>query len=181
MIKLSDILQQILQETKQKNFQDVYETIFFEDSRLFQELANPDFAYSYTKISDDIWEFNDKYGNILGVQFDPYTRYLDSYYKMKDLNGKEINVFDYDKFKNVIDPLSFQGGTDQHRSDTICKILRDEILPQSLLNKKPSVIKIHPINEYRHNIFFKCCEVCKEKYDNIEISQSGKEIYLINK
>lgn len=181
MIKLTAIISQIIQEAKSKNFDDVYEAIFFKDSRLFQEISNPDFAYEYKQITPEIWEFNDKYGNTLGVQFDPVTKYLDSYYKMKDINGKDINIFDYELFKGKIDPLSFQGGTDEHRSDTICKILLDEILPKYLLNEKPSIIKIHPLNEYRFNIFWKCAEICKEKHPILEIGKTGKEIYIVNK
>lgn len=181
MIKLTTIISQIIQEAQNKNFNDVYETIFFEDSRLFQEISNPEFAYPYKQITPEIWEFNDKYGNILGVQFDISTKYLDSYYKMKDTEGREINVFDYESVKGKIDPLSFQGGSDQHRSDTICKILRDEIIPMYLLKSKPSIIKMHPLNEYRFNIFWKCAEICKEKYNQLEITQVGKEIYIIHK
>lgn len=178
MIKLTTILSNIIQEGKSKNFDDLHEAIFFKDSRLFQETANPDFAYNYIEIKPDVWEFQDKYGNTLGVEFDPSSKYLDSYFIAKDLNGRQIQVFDYESNKNRIDPISFQGGSDGHRSDTICKILLDEILPKYLLNKKSSIIKMHPLNEYRFNIFWKCAEICKEKYPQLEIKQLGQEIYI---
>lgn len=181
MIKLSKVLSNIIQEAKSKQFSHDHEAIMFEDSRLFQELANPEFAYSYEEVAPDVWEFQDKYGNTLGVQFNPSTKYLDSYYRMRDLDGIEVNVFDYDAVKDKIDPISFQGGSDQHRSDTICKILLDEIIPKYLLSKKPSIIKIHPLNEYRFNIFWKCAEICKDKYPQLEIKKLGKEISIIHK
>lgn len=181
MISLTEILSGIIQEAIEKHFDNVFEAILFEDCRMFQELSNPDFAYKYKEEEPNLWRFADRYGNFIGVKFDPTNRYLDSYHEVKDLNGKSLNVFDILANKNSIDPLSFQGGTDQHRSDTICKILRDEVLPKYLLNSKPSVIKIHPINEYRFKIFWKCAEICKEKYPQITIKQLGDEILILNK
>jgi hypothetical protein len=181
MIKLTKVLSNIIQESKARNFLDDHEAILFEDSRLFQELADPEFAYEYSETVPDIWEFKDKYGNTLGVQFNPSTKYLDAYYLMTDLNGREVRVFDYESVKAKVDPNSFQGGSDQHRSDTICKILLDEIVPKYLLSKKPSIVKMHPINEYRFNIFWKCAEVIKAKYEQLEIKKLGKEISIVHK
>lgn len=181
MISLTEILSEIIQEAMERHFDSVYEAILFEDCRMFQELSNPDFAYKYEKGGEDVWKFSDRYGNVIGVRFDPITKYLDSYHEVKDLEGKEINVFDLLANAHRIDPLSIQGGRDEHRSDTICKILRDEIIPKHLLNSKPSIIKIHPINEYRFKIFWKCAEICKEKYPQITIKQLGDEILIINK
>ena len=53
-------------------------------------------------------------------------------------------------------------------------------LPKFLKNK-PFSIKIHPIDQYRFNIFWKAGEVCLEKYPYLELKQFGKEILLINK
>lgn len=181
MIKLMSIYSQIIQEALDRNFTNERENIMFEDSRLFQELADPNFAYKYNKIDNNTWEFKDKYSNTLGVYFDPSNRYLDSYYVVRNLDGKEIKMFDYESNKERIDPTSVQGGTDQNRSDTICKIIRDEIIPEYLLKSKPSIIKIHPLNEYRHRIFLKCAEICKEKYNFLSIKEIGNEIHIINK
>lgn len=179
-MKLTEIINQILEETYNKQL-DEWNSIMYEEMRRFQELSNPNFAYNYIQTTPNTWEFNDKYGNILGVEFNPSLKYVDSYYKMKDLEGNEINVFDYESNKHKIDPLSFQGGTDQHRSDTICKIIRDEIAPLHLIKKKSSIIKFHPLNEYRYKIFLKCAEICKEEYPELEIKEYGKEIILVNK
>ena len=59
--------------------------------------------------------------------------------------------------------------------------LKDEILSKYLLNSKHSIVKLHPLNDYRYKIFMKCAEICKEKYPNVEIKPFGKEIHLINK
>lgn len=181
MQTLTEILSQIIQEAVEQHFDDTYEAILFEDTRLFQELSNPDFAYDYEEESPNIWVFSDRYGNRIGVRFNLSTRFLDSYYVAKDLRGREVDVFDAISSGTQIDPLSFQGGSDQHRSDTICKILRDEILPKYLLKSRPSIIKIHPLNTYRDQIFWKCAEICKEKYPQIEIKRFGNEILILYK
>lgn len=99
---------------------------------------------------------------------------------MKDLNGNVVKVFDYEQNKSKLDSTSFQGGSDEHRSDTICAILINEVIPM-YLNNIGDMIKFHPINDYRFKIFWKCAEISKEKYPFIEIKQIGKEIYLIRK
>jgi len=183
MIKLTKLLSEIIQESYKEqtgnNLSDEM-VILYEDMRLFQEFADPNFVYPYKETEPNVWEFKDKYGNELGVQFNPSLKYIDSFFIAKKLNGEKVQIFDYETNQAGLDPLSKQGGSDTHRSDTICKIIRDEIIPKYLLQKKPSIIKIHPLNNYRHEIFWKCAEICKEKYPQIVIKQMGKEINLIN-
>ena len=178
MIKLKEILDEIIVSELQKR-PDII--LISEEVKVFQEIADPDHAYKYELVNDNEWEFNDRYENILGVTYAPSSRYFESYYIMKDLKGNKIKVFDYETNKENLDPTSFQGGSDEHRSDTICKILLDEILSKYLLNSKHSIVKLHPLNDYRYKIFMKCAEICKEKYPNVEIKPFGKEIHLINK
>lgn len=179
MIKLMDLLSQIIQESKQKQLNEV-EVVLFEETELFCELGDPNNSYKYKEVAHDIWEFEDRFGNILGVQINA-NKYVDSFFKVKNLSGKELRVFDVTKIEGNIDPNTYHNGTDERRSDTICKILRDEIIPKYLINKKPQLIKLHPLNDYRHKIFKKCANICKEKYPEIEVKEMGKEIHLINK
>ena len=178
MIKLKEIWDDIVINELQKR-PDII--LISEEVALFQEIANPDHAYKYKLVKDNEWEFNDRFGNTLGVLFIPSNKYFESYYIMKDTKGNKVKVFDYETNKEYLDPTSFQGNSDEHRSDTICRILLDEVLSKYLLNSKLSIIKLHPLNDYRYKIFMKCAEVCKEKYPNIEIKPIGKEIHLINK
>jgi hypothetical protein len=174
-------LLQLIKEIYTKEGIDEYKVLIEQEVKLFLELADPNFAYHYDEVSPDEWEFEDKYGNKLGVKYNNSVKQFESYYLIKDLKGDYIKIYDYEKWKPGLDPTSFQGGTDQNRSDTICKILRDEVIPRYLTNKKPSLIKLHPLNDYRYQIFMKCAEVCREKYPQIEIRPLGKEIILINK
>jgi len=178
-MKLLKILEEAIKESQGKNLTE-YEGTWLYESKYIQELVNPEMAYDYEEREQNSWVFQDKYGNIIGVEFNPINKYFETFYIVKDLNGKDLKVFDFQKVKDQIDPTSFQGGSDDRRSDTWVKILRDEIIPK-FLSTKPSMIKIHPIDEYRFNIFWKAVEVCKEKYPYLEIKQFGKEILLLNK
>ena len=178
-MKLIKLLRNVIKESQGKNLTE-YEGTWLYESRYIQELVNPEMAYDYKEKEHNSWLFNDKYGNIIGVEFNSINRYFETFYIVRDLQGNELKVFDYQKVKDQLDPTSFQGGSDDRRSDTWVKILRDEIIPR-FLNNKPSMIKIHPIDEYRFNIFWKAAEVCKEKYPYLEIKQFGKEILILNK
>jgi len=178
-MKLMELLGDIIEKSQEMNLNE-YEATWYEESRYIQELVNPEMAYEFEEITKNEWIFHDKYGNTIGVGFNPSNKYFETFYIVKDLKGNELKIFDYQKVKNQIDPTSFQGGSDDRRSDTWVKILRDEIIPRFLANK-PSLIKIHPIDEYRFNIFWKAAEICKEKYPHLEIKKLGKEILIINK
>lgn len=173
------MLSDIIKESQERNLNE-YEATWYEESRYIQELVNPEMSYDFKENESNQWIFQDKYGNTIGVRFNPSNKYFETFYIVRDLKGNELKIFDYQKFKDQIDPISFQGGSDEHRSDTWVKILRDEIIPRFLSNN-PSMIKIHPIDEYRFNIFWKAAEVCKEKHPHLEIQQFGKEILIINK
>jgi hypothetical protein len=180
MISLSKLISEVIQKTIEANLNESQSSIHSE-VLLFQELANPDFAYKYSEDLPNVWTFSDRFGNLVEVSFDPSNKYVESYYIMKDISGNPVKVYDYERNREAIDPTSFQGGSDENRSDTICKILRDEIIPKYLINNKPSLIRLHPLNEYRYKIFIKCAEVCVERYPQIHIQPSGKDILLVNR
>jgi hypothetical protein len=180
MISLSKLISEVIQKTVEANLNESQSSIHSE-VLLFQELANPDFAYKYSEDFPNVWTFNDRFENLIEVSFDPSSKYVESYYIMRDLSGNPVKVYDYERNRGAIDPNSFQGGSDENRSDTICKILRDEIIPKYLINSKPALIRLHPLNDYRYKIFMKCAEICKTKYPQIDIQPRGKEIVLVNK
>ena len=173
------LLGKIIKESQERNLNE-YEATWYEESRYIQELVNPEMAYDFKETSESEWIFQDKYENNIGVRFNPVNKYFETFYIVKDLKGNELRIFDFQKVKDQIDLTSFQGGSDDRRSNTWVKILRDEIIPKFLSNKS-STIKIHPIDEYRFDIFWKAAEVCKEKYPYLEIKKYGKEILITNK
>jgi hypothetical protein len=180
-MKLIKILDDILLEYETVRFWEKHDLMLSEESKMFTELANPDNAYPYEEVSEYVWEFKDKYGNTLGVDFDQSSRFLSTYYKIKGVSGKIQKIFDYESNKDYIDPSSIKIGSDERRSDTICKIIRDELIPKFLLKRRMSFIKIHPISKYRSDIFWKCAEVCKEKYPELEIKLISPDIFIMNR
>lgn len=179
MISLFKILNEISQKTIDLNLNEI-ESILYEDAEFFLEFCYPDMAYEYHEVEKNIWEFEDRFHNKLGIRIDPSTKYVESYFIMKYKNSdKFVRVYDILKNQDVLDMTTFQGGSDEHRSDTICKIIRDEIIPKYLSNHQ-TFIKIHPIDQYRRKIFEKCIEVCIEKYPNLKRKDIGNEILLIN-
>lgn len=178
--KLINLYSRILRESIEARIQDNEYTIYHE-TQLFLELADPTFAYKYGNISENIWEFRDKYGNTIHVSYEPRLRFFESYYMLKTVAGEPTRVFDYDTSKEYLDPTSFQGGSDEHRSDTICKILRDEVIPKYLLRSESKYIRLHPLNKYRSQIFEKCAEVCLIQYPELFMKKVGAEIYLMKK
>lgn len=179
-IRLSEIFVEISREAEKRQLSEI-EAIIFEEVSLFLELADPDFAYPYKEVSENEWEFKDRYGNKVGVRYIGAYKFFESYYLVKDKEGNTVQLFDYNTNRSDIDPISFQGGSDQHRSDTICKILRDEVIPRTILKKPFSSIKLHPLNDYRYKIFKKCAEVCLDYYPKLEMKEIGSEIHLISR
>ena len=88
-MKLKNILNDIIIEHLQKRDDEV---IISEEVSLFQELADPNFSYKYEEVKLNEWEFNDKYGNTLGVRFIPQNKYFEAYYLMKDLKIGRAHV-----------------------------------------------------------------------------------------
>lgn len=179
-ISLKEIFMEIHKKAQENQITECMYSIF-EEVSLFLELADPDFAYPYQEVSDNEWEFKDRYGNKVGVRYIKENRFFESYYLVKSKNGVLIKLFNYNVDDPGIDPTSFQGGSDQHRSDTICKILRDEVVPRTILKKPFSSIRLHPLNDYRYKIFKKCAEICVKYYPELEVRELGAEIHLISR
>jgi len=182
VIKLSKILSEVMIKTSQQNLNE-YESVLFADVLLFQELANPNHSYTYQEIEPNLWEFQDKYLNTIQLEYFPSVKYINTQFVVNDKDGVEFISFDIDKDKDRIAPFTFHHNKDERRSDTIAKIILDEIVPKYLINKSPQILKIAPIDIYRYKIFYKIAELIKEKYPQLEIQEKGdkKEIWMLNK
>jgi len=182
VIKLSKILSEVMIKTSKQNLNE-YESILFADVLLFQELANPNHSYNYKEVEPNIWEFQDKYLNNIQVEYFPEVKYINTQFVVEDKDGVEFISFDINRDKDRIAPFTFHHNKDERRSDTIAKIILDEIVPKYLINKTSQILKIAPIDNYRYQIFLKIAELIKEKYPQIEIQEKGskKEIWIINK
>ncbi len=164
-MNLIKILSRIIQEGRQKQLSDL-DYIDFSESELFLELANPDMALPYEEEEPNIWTFTDLYGNNLGVLVSAQN-YVKSFFAIKDKTGKKQRIFDIESNFNALDSSDFTIGEDERRSDTIAKIVLEEIIPRHL-SKKPSMIKFQMINKYRYKIFEKIADLAKDKYPDLE-------------
>jgi len=182
MIKLSKILSEVMIKTSQQNLNE-YESILFADVLLFQELANPNHSYDYQEIEPNLWEFQDRYLNTIQVEYFSEVKYVNTQFVVEDKDGIQFISFDVDKDKDRIAPFTFHHNKDERRSDTIAKIILDEIVPKYLINKPSQILKIAPIDIYKYNIFYKIAELIKNQYPQVEIQEKGnkKEIWIINK
>ena len=141
------------------------------------ELANPDAAYSYHSTAPDVWEFSDKYGNTLGVAYRNKEVFV--YYKMRSIVGGDwVEVYDYSANKALVEPLN--PGSDDHRSDTIAKIVLDEIIPKHLF-PAPAKLTFRPLDSYRYDVFKLVCKVCCDRYPVLKISELGDALILVNR
>jgi len=183
LVKLTKLLSQIIKEGYSKNLTHS-QYIDFTESKLFSELANPDNALPYKEEESNIWIFNDLYNNKIGVSIegDKNNGYVKSFFIVKDKKGNERFSYDLDRDKDILDLNSFTIGKDERRSDTIAKIVLNEIIPKHL-SSIPSKLTFQMINEYRYNIFEKIADLAKEKYSYLKIQKLPKHniLYLINK
>lgn len=179
-MKLIKILSRIIEEGSKKHLSDL-DYIDFAESELFLELANPDMALPYKEEEPNIWTFNDLYGNKLGVLLTP-RGFVKSFFSVKDKSGKPQRSFDLQRDEEVLDKNSYTKGEDERRSNTIAKIILDEIIPRQLSNK-PSMIQLQMINEYRYKIFEKIADLAEKKYPYLEIQKSPNTnfIRIVNK
>ena len=179
-MKLTKLLSNIIQEGKIKQLSD-FDYVDFAESKLFLELANPDMALPYSEEEPDVWTFTDLYGNKLGVFITP-RGFIKSFFSVKDKSGKTQRSFDLQRDEEALDKNSYKIGEDERRSDTIAKIILDEIIPRHLSEKR-SMIQFQMINEYRYKIFEKIADLAKEKYPDLDIQKSPRTnlIRIVNK
>jgi hypothetical protein len=71
------LLGDVIKESQGKNLTE-YEGTWLYESRYIQELVNPEMAYDYEEKEHNSWLFNDKYGNIIGVEFNPINKYFET-------------------------------------------------------------------------------------------------------
>ena len=153
------------------------------DLELFLELANPNHSYDYEEVESNLWEFKDKYQNTVQVEYFPSVGYVNSHFNVIDKDGVEFKMYDYLNDKSRLTPFTFFHGHDERRSDTIAKIILNEIVPNYLISNSQQLLKMMPITSYRYQIFLMIAKLIKQRYPQVEIQEKGnkQEIWIINK
>jgi len=145
-MKLSKLLKQWMLEGLVAT--DKLETEYFELNELNINSLN---SYEYEEIELPIYtksyKFNDRCGNKLVVV---YTEGIDEFKSGYRVKGVDSLVFDPTKFLNIEDGV--RPCPDDKRINTVYKILLEEIVPNYLINKKPSKIYFNPISASRDKL-----------------------------
>ncbi len=145
-MKLSKLLKQWMLEGLVAT--DKLETEYFELNELNINSLN---SYEYEEIELPIYsksyKFNDRCGNELVVV---YTEGVDEFKSGYRVKGVDSLVFDPTKFLNIEDGV--RPCPDDKRINTVYKILLEEIVPNYLINKKPSKIYFNPISASRDKL-----------------------------
>lgn len=130
----------------------------------YKELQLPQYTRSY--------QFEDRCGNII------VAAYLDSIgefktgYKVEGVNSLIFQPEKLDNVEELIKPCP-----DERIVGTVYKILTQEILPNYLLNRKPSKLLFNPVSEVRKRLV----DIIMNKIikDNPQLIKKGG--YLINR
>ncbi len=127
----------------------------------------------YNKWSNsDSWEFEDRCGNTIIVIYIKNNSEIKTGYKLE--NGDVI--FNTEKY-NDSNLLKIKPCPDDAKLNTIYRIIKTEILPKYLLNKRFSKITFNPISKSRSRIVKMILNKLIEDYPQLEI----KDLSLINK
>lgn len=170
-MKLSKLLKQWILEGLLST--DKLETEYFELNELNIDSLN---SYEYEEVKLPIYtksyKFNDRCGNELVVV---YTQGIDEFKSGYKVKGVDSLVFDPTKFLNIENGI--KPCPDDKRINTVYKILLEEIVPNYLLNKKPSKIYFNPISDSRDKLVSIIVSKIIKVYP--QLTRSGN--YLINK
>lgn len=170
-MKLNKLLEQWMLEGMLST--DKLETEYFELNELNIDSLN---SYEYGEVKLPIYtksyKFNDRCGNELVVV---YTQGIDEFKSGYKVKGVDSLVFDPTKFLNIENGI--KPCPDDKRINTVYKILLEEIVPNYLLNKKPSKIYFNPISDSRDKLISIIVSKIIKVYP--QLTRSGN--YLINK
>lgn len=179
-MKLTEILKQFILESHINT--DLEEAKFFELNELKIDELN---SYSYKESShqdvlgfNKAWEFEDRCGNFI------VTVYLESTGEFKSgfrIPGVSTLIFDpktlpqnHKTLGNMQEKI--KPCPDDKRVNTVYKILVEEVIPNYLLNKKPSKLHFNPVSDSRDRLVRIIINKVVENYPQLQ----KKDNYLIH-
>jgi hypothetical protein len=127
---------------------DILETEYFEINEIKIDPLN---TYNYKEINlphyTKSYIFTDRCGNKIVATYIESVGEFKTGYKVKDSNTLIFQPELNDNIEDIIRPCP-----DDKKVGTIYKILKDEIIPDYLLNKKPNKITFNPVSESRNRL-----------------------------
>lgn len=170
-MKLSSLLREWVLEGLTAS--DKIEADFFE---LNEIKIDPHNSYNYEEIElphyTKSYMFEDRCGNIIIAAYLESIGEFKTGYKIEGVDSLIFQPERLDNFEELIKPCP-----DDKKVETVYKILTQEILPQYLLNKKPSKLLFNPVSESRKRLVDMILN--KIVRDNPQLIK--KDSYLINK
>lgn len=130
----------------------------------YEEIQLPEYKRSY--------KFEDRCGNIIVAVYIDSIGEFKTGYKVEGIDSLIFQPEKLDNVENLIRPCP-----DDRKVGTVYKILSQEILPQYLLNKKPSKLLFNPVSDSRKRLVDMILN--KIIKDNPELIKNNG--YLINK
>ena len=170
-MKLTTLLREWVLEALDKSHK--LEAEYFELNELKIDTLH---SYSYKEVQlpyyTKSYEFEDRCGNRIVAAYSNIIGEFKTGYRVK---GIDSLVFQPEKLDNVEDLI--RPCPDERTLGTVYKILTQEIMPQYLLNKKPSRLMFNPVSASRERLV----DIILNKIikDNPELIK--KNGYLINK
>lgn len=148
MIKLREILEEVIAELKSKNQytpKDWCEENVYDSYILLSELLNPNNSYPYKEIKKGLWEYQDSDGNTFfaRIVFQP-IRDDNEYFEFKTWWVDKDNKRKYGELPDNTSAKDWD-----RRSDTIAKIFRDEVLVFFKNQNFNDTLKILPVSKSR--------------------------------
>jgi hypothetical protein len=129
----------------------------------YEEIQLPHFTKSY--------QFKDRCGNIIVAVYLDSIGEFKTGYKVEGVDGLIFQPEKMDNIEELVRPCP-----DEKKIGTVYKILIQEILPNYLLNKKPSKLLFNPVSESRKRLV----DMILNKIIKNNPQLTKKEGYLIN-
>ena len=130
----------------------------------YQEVQLPHYTKSY--------QFEDRCGNTIVAAYSNIIGEFKTGYRVK---GIDSLVFQPEKLDNVEDLI--RPCPDERTVGTVYKILTQEVIPQYLLNKKPSKLMFNPVSASRKRLV----DIILNKIIKDNPGLIKKDEYLVNK
>jgi hypothetical protein len=178
-MSIEQMIANIIENRCRRPYSEEHKEVIKSDIKNFDIYSDLYFIHKYNEIEEGDWQFLDTYYNIVGIKFYIESNIIITYYIGKDLSEETIRLYD-DEDKNIkVTQDSIKGGADVQRSNTIAKILRDEIIPRYLINNKNKKIQINFLDEGKRELFWKFVLLLQEKYPELTINKLPEEIQII--
>jgi len=109
-------------------------------------------SYPVKEVASNVWKFKNINGTVITAKFNVTTHYFECNVDTDTLDTKTV--------------------------DTICKVIRDSILPRYILSRIIPEVKIRITSTYKGNIYKRMLNICKNTYEDLIVNQLGPDMVI---